>query len=248
MPFSETNPGELIDHPPVVFLNNTIEGLEFQDKGSKYSLYQDSFGYELRGLVTNNSDQEIKGITATMELLDAKDNAVAYKKFDLRGNYRPALRAGESYGFNELIFHKGFPENFAHPQTIRVTLDSIESNIAAKDISKSETTLHWSDDKPQQFSFRVLERSSPIVQNQFGDDWRIKKTYEITNQGEGVVKHMKLKLEALSSEGSVVGKYESYLISSSSPPMEPKETRLAFFIFTSLEKPSTLRLSVVEYE
>jgi len=238
--------GTVLPHPPIEFLNNNVEGLEVQDRGSKYSAYKDAFGYKLMGVITNNSNKEIKGIVASLELLDGKGNSITKKKFDLRQDYRPDLRTGESYGFDELIFQKGYPDNHKHPQKIRVTFESIQSNPAAKKISKKETILNWEGEKPEQFNFRVMERSNPITKSTFSEDWRVHKTYEITNLSEGVTKHLKLKLEALDETGAVVGKNEAYLISTAVPPMQPNETRLALLLFKSLKKPTKLRLTVIE--
>jgi len=240
-----------LEHPPIDFSNVNLAGVEFSDRGSKFSAYKDSFSYQLSVLMLNNSKEEIKEIKGAVELLDAKGKVIVKKSATLRESFRAALRPGEGTSLDVLIYQDHYPENYQHPQFVRVSFDRIEHEPAPSNISKEAVSLQWEGEKLEQYSISVQRRKSNKnlgVYNGLMKEWNSINVYEFTNEGEGVIKLLKVKQAFIDERGELLKEAEHLITYSSKPYIAPGETRLDSYRFSTPQKASVVTLTVVEIE
>ena len=145
-----------------------------------------------------------------------------------------------------LIYSDHLPDNYQHPQRIRVTFDTLELFPTAVNISKEDVDLQWENTKPTQFKLSVQKRSKTFSYNALMKQWTVQSTYEVTNRGEGIIKSLKLRQDILDAQGKVIDTDEHLVTYSSEPYIAPQETRLEYFIDLLKLKPQRTRLTVVE--
>jgi hypothetical protein len=239
---------ELLEKPEIIYENVPVDGIIFEDRGSKFSHYNESFSYALNVYMLNSSNEEIKSINGFVELLDASGEVIIKSKQKFREDYHPSLRKGQSDSLNATVYQSYIPDNYSHPQKIRIRFETFEHFPSPPSISKEDVELHWPKGKNEEYDVTVQRRKFEPTFSDFMGEWSMQSSYEITNNGKGIIKKLKLKEEILSDDGEVIHESEQFVTYSSTAYISPNETRLEFFIAMIHKKPASLRLSVVEIE
>lgn len=236
---------------PVEFVNS-LEGLEFEDRGSEFSFYNTSYSYQLKMVLKNQGTEELGEITAVIELLDEHDNRVTRKSTTLHDDYEPVIRPGETASIDHLIYEEIIdPSEYRHPKKVKIQFGKMGHTPAPKSISKENVKIVWDGGKPEQFDLKIQRRKSSEnygSYNSLMENYHTKNIYEITNAGTGVIKTLKLREERLGEGGEVLDSDESLVTYSSEAYIGPNETRTDIFFGESKKKIVGIRVSVVEIE
>ena len=203
-----------------------IEGVTLENRESEFSKYPDSFSFDLRFALKNVGKNEIGEIEGKLILFDDKGSIVEDKIFDVKDDFEPMLRPGETYGIENLIYKK--METVPNITKAHFELRKIKQNQAPKKISKESVELKWEKTKPEQFSIKVERR---VSEKKLGTESIISKVYawneyEVTNMGTGVIRLLKLQDDFYDEKGNHLGKGQGYVTLRSYPYIAPNETRV----------------------
>lgn len=243
--------GEAEDRLPIAFVDS-LEGIQFEDRGSEFNFYDGSYSYKLKVILKNQGTDELGEIVAVIELVDGSGGSVTQKKMTLHEEYEPVIRPQETVSLDHLIYEEIIDaKNYKHPEKVRVKFTKMKHTPAPKLISKEKVEIIWAGGKPEQFTLDIERRQHADnygSENSFMKTYRTKNIYEVTNTGSGVIRSLKLQEEILDSKGNILFISDSLLTYSSTAYIGAGETRTSIFFGKIKEKASKIRVTVLEIE
>jgi hypothetical protein len=233
-------------------VQGSIDGVDVLDGGSSFSGYIDSYSVQIRSLLVNNSTAEVGEILGNVSLVDIKGNVVVQKnKVELRADYLPMLRKGQSDSLDVLIYQDKLPKTMYPLQKIEISLEKLEHQVAPSHIALEDVELRWPNGDFAQYSLRVQKRTSTKNFGAYNDlmkEYYTENVYEITNVGEGVIRALTVEQSLYDNKGNLLVSDKDIIAYSSTASIAPQETRLALFLSTVKSKPSKAVFSVLEIE
>jgi hypothetical protein len=195
-------------------------GLGLEVRSSEMRPGSDNAFYRLKGLVLNEGDNEIEEIKARVVFVD--ENGEALKSESGRrilSSHEPIMRPGGAHAFGLLL--RG------HPDARGLQLEYEWAKAVPTDGSYSPSTpieLHREAGQ-ERWQLGAAEREMSWSERSFSDDGFFRATFEMTNKGGGPIRSLKLKAEFYDAAGQLIGQDETYVVTSSEPPLLPGETR-----------------------
>lgn len=226
-----------------------LPGAELSGARTELSLYDDSWSFRVSGRLRNGSAAVITELTGEVQLLDPDGGVVATKAFDVQEGYQPALRPGEVRGFDALMYADSYPPGFVAPVEARLRITSQAHETAAASYPPdAPVALSWgSAGPPPGVSVSAARRVSSYTTS-FSDKLHHRAAYTFTvDEGSASVQLLKVQLQHLDADGNRIEEDDdTYVVSTSEPPLEPGEARVIAFLSYVPEQPASERLVVLE--
>ena len=233
---------------PVAFETHTqLPGMALDRQTSSLTSYDNAMTYKLSGELVNNTDQLIVSAGTALTLYKA-DGEILYQHHDNpQASYKPRLRPGDRRAFYHTVHLSPLPENYSPPVRAELTIVKADHEPAAAQYTPATPlTLEWAVDRPGHLDLSIAERSSQISQRSDGSVFH-RGEYELhTTPESGAIERLKLQIEYLNADGSVLGADTTWVVTRSAPSMLPGSMQTFSFLEPLPASPEQIRISVVE--
>lgn len=204
--------------------------LEFDIRRSELNNYDDTSWYKIAGVVTNKRDKEFEQAEFLIELLDKNGKKIASDEgsapdYGFSGN---AVRIGDTVEFNKLMR----TDNRA--RSVRISAFVFKKEVPSSGQYPPSPPVELKGKTPSRLEVRVrkvTDREKTILVKQKGERFHT-VILEIENVGGAPIRMLKLWAVYTDADGKEVLKDDFYVVSSSDPPMLPKDVRIAHHIET----------------
>lgn len=182
--------------------------------------YGDSWSLEFNGLVYSDS-REVDTLIAQAEIIDTDGNVVDVEKVDII-DYQPSMLPDETAAFDVLFYNDTAMPDLDY---MKFTISQLESTPVTAVDNGDEIQSDIDEYRSRNVSFYERENSYSA----FFGEYTNSVVVRATNTGERAIRHMKVVLKAMDAKGRSIGRDDSYLVTSSEPPLLAGETRVARF-------------------
>ncbi len=219
--------------------DETDFGLDIDVRSSTLDVYRDSSFYRLKAMLINDGEYELDELRAKVEFFDGNEQLIATSSDErILDSHEATLRPGDVHGFGLLI--RANPD----AERVRLIYDWGDGTPAGTDYSSSSPVDIEMGPDHSQWKLEVAERSQYWRQTPIGEGGFFRAAFEVTNDGGGPIRLLKVEVEFFDAGGSKIGGSGTYVVASGEPPMLPGETRLFSSISSTSEDYDHYRLSV----
>ncbi len=199
-----------------------IPGLALEESRSVLATYETTSFYSLSGLLRyRENGNEIKTIKLLLEMVDKDDKVVARKTFKAPASHETALRPGDAAAFYQL------EQLSASIDKVRLKVLEFEEGEPAPYPKAKPAKIHWTEPSPAGVSFAMKERKVSNEVKYLDKKSRFHDAqFELTNTGKHDIHHLKVEVRYLDKNGEEIAGDETYVVSSSEPPIKPGATRV----------------------
>ena len=233
-PGQEAGEAAQAELPVELVLDEHSRGLRLETRGAQLARYPTSAFFELRALIHNERDAEVREVEVRIDIVDKNGAVVATATAGSPAGHEAALRKGDAAPLDALLATP--PTATAALLTVqRVVQEPVSSWPAAPEIE-----LHWGVPRPAGVNVGVSQRSSSIRPALFGLGPYFNATWAFQNRATTPLSTLKVELRAFDAAGQrlpptpqSIGDGTRYVTSSSSHPVvRSGETRLLRVIET----------------
>ncbi|MFQ5569289.1 MAG: FxLYD domain-containing protein [Rhodothermales bacterium] len=194
-------------------------GLHLDVQRSIFKRYDDSYSYTLHANVLNE-ESELHRLRMKMTLIGEAGDVLHTDYFDIRSDYQPYLRPGDTAPIAKLVFEKQPPPPL---QQVELSVDIIEREPAAADYgTPTSLPLDWDFFPPDYLDFEVFERESRITSG-IGERMHF-LTLAVRNNGTRSVQYLRVKVTWYDAQDGVITSELAYVVPSTGPALRSGET------------------------
>lgn len=202
---------------PVRFVTED-EGLQLDVQRSLVNDYDSSFAYKLHATLLNQQ-AELHRLRMRLDLLDAQSNVLLSQPIDVRSDYQPPLRPGDTAPVGKLVFEK---QSLPAIASARLSVMTIEREPAAPTYEEvAQIPLVW-DVSRAALDITFHERENSLRPN--FDRYLHFLTFAVHNNGPRTVKRLYLKVRWFTAENREITSKTTYAVPPSGPALQAGAT------------------------
>ena len=206
------------------------EGLTFDIRRSELNNYDDVSWYKFAGVVRNGKQAEFEKVEFDVELLDGAGEVVTTAQASAPGTAYSGneVRIGDAVDFDKLI------RTDSRPRSVRLSGFVFKAEVPSDGNYPPSPKTTLRGEAPSKLEVRVrkvVDREKTFLVKEAGERFHT-VVFEVENVGGAPVRMLKLDVVYTDGGGKEIHRDDFYAVTSSDPPMLPKDVRVVFHIET----------------